>query len=1050
MAVLVLQGKAEGYRFETVNGRLRAIDIDATDGNTGTHILTGVDIARFDDRDIALGPDTDIPTGQVKIADDVNTSAFMLGDGGYVLVTRTTVPGGLAFSAQQFDAAGVEVGDEVTFPSDTASVVLNEAGNVFVVGSEYDGGVLQRTFVQRYDQLGGAVAEEVDITGATSFYALAGGGFVTVRGDTNTFYLQQYDANFATVSDEATFELLPDEEGSVSSVTQLSGGGYVVGVKSLIVHNPGSESEYTEYFGRFQAFTADGTPLGPIGSGSSIAAFDSGGFVVTSVLQDPDEFGLAGDILMQRYNAAGAKVGAEFVVNITTSRPQQSPSVAVLSDGGFVVIWQSPATGGNNILARRFDANGVAIGGELRINTADGNVSLSSVVTPIVALDDGGYVVKWKGSGSSNGEIFTQRVDADGSLSTFEISGTTANDTLNAGFGTKLFGLGGNDTLNGDQMFGGDGNDTYIVDSTRDRAIEQSGSAGGVDTVRSSVNHALGSNVENLILTGTAYLSGTGNDIANVITGNVGSNTLTGNGGDDVLDAGAGNDTLSGGDGRDTLIGGTGVDKMSGGTGDDTYYVDNVTDQVTEVDNAANGGVDKVFSSVSFTLKSHVENLSLTGTGNIDGTGNGIDNVIVGNTGNNQLRGGAGNDTLTGAAGDDLLYGETGADRMTGGSGNDTYFVDNTSDVVIESSDPVNGGIDTVVSSISRTLGAYQENLNLIGGVAINGNGNSLNNTLTGNSGANTLRGFEGNDILDGGADTRTDTLDGGLGNDVFVLGNGNDTVIDAGGTDTIRSTISRTLMDYGFIERLTLQGTANINGTGNALANTITGNSGDNTLDGGGGQDALAGGLGNDRYILGASADTVTDTGGIDTIYSTITRSLTNYADIERLILQGGADINGTGNLLNNSLTGNTGDNTLNGAAGNDVLSGGSGDDVLIGGTGNDTLTGGSGKDIFLLNAPLSASTNVDFISDFSVADDTIRLENSVFTKIGAAGPLSSSAFVRNSTGLATTDSHRLIYETDTGELYYDSNGKAAGGSVLVATLDPNLALTHQDFFIV
>ncbi|MBC7312012.1 MAG: calcium-binding protein, partial [Rhizobium sp.] len=176
----------------------------------------------------------------------------------------------------------------------------------------------------------------------------------------------------------------------------------------------------------------------------------------------------------------------------------------------------------------------------------------------------------------------------------------------------------------------------------------------------------------------------------------------------------------------------------------------------------------------------------------------------------------------------------------------------------------------------------------------------------------------------------------------------------------------------------------------------------------------------------------------------------LAGYAAIERLTLMGSSSINGIGNGLSNTITGNSANNTLNGAAGNDTLLGGTGADRLYGGLGNDTLTGGTGADAFVFHATPNAATNVDRITDFSVADDAIWLENGVFTALGAAGALSSAAFVRNTTGLAQDASDRLIYESDTGELYYDSNGSAAGGSVLIAVLNPNLLMTHMDFTVI
>ncbi|MGO4839572.1 calcium-binding protein, partial [Rhizobiaceae sp. 2RAB30] len=169
---------------------------------------------------------------------------------------------------------------------------------------------------------------------------------------------------------------------------------------------------------------------------------------------------------------------------------------------------------------------------------------------------------------------------------------------------------------------------------------------------------------------------------------------------------------------------------------------------------------------------------------------------------------------------------------------------------------------------------------------------------------------------------------------------------------------------------------------------------------------------------------------------------SSTSYAlaaNLENLVLTGSALI-GAGNDLNNVIMGNGAANTL---------SGGAGDDVLYGGAGKDVLTGGAGKDAFVFNAALG-STNIDTVTDFSVIDDTIRLENAVFTKLTATGTLAPSAFVKNTSGLAADANDRIIYEADTGKLFYDSNGNAAGGSVHFATVNPNLVLTNLDFHIV
>lgn len=308
------------------------------------------------------------------------------------------------------------------------------------------------------------------------------------------------------------------------------------------------------------------------------------------------------------------------------------------------------------------------------------------------------------------------------------LEGSFGNDTLNGSGGNDtLLGGKGNDRLNGgtglDAMFGGLGNDTYVADNLGDLVSEDGN--GGTDTVESSINLTLAANVENMLLTGSSALNGTGNELDNTLTGNTGVNTLVG---------GAGNDRL---DGKG------GIDKYQGGTGNDTYVVNNASETVTE---NANEGVDTVESSVTLTLGNNVENLTLLGTSAINGTGNALDNVLIGNSAVNTVVGGAGNDRLDGKG---------GIDKYQGGTGNDTYVVDGATETVTESA---NEGIDTVESSVTLTLGNNVENLTLLGTSALNGTGNTLNNVLTGNSGANSLGGVAGNDILDGqgGADTLT------------------------------------------------------------------------------------------------------------------------------------------------------------------------------------------------------------------------------------------------------------------------------------------------------
>jgi trimeric autotransporter adhesin len=520
------------------------------------------------------------------------------------------------------------------------------------------------------------------------------------------------------------------------------------------------------------------------------------------------------------------------------------------------------------------------------------------------------------------------------------LTGNAGNNSLEGGVG--------NDTLNGgeenDTLNGGDGDDTYIVDSLDDM-IEENANEGN-DTVISAIDWTLGDNLENLILSDTA-INGTGNSLDNRITGN------------------AGNNTLSGGDGNDTLDGTTGNDTLIGGAGNDMYIVDSASDAIAEI---ANQGTDTVQTAINWTLASHVENLILTGNTNLNGTGNTLDNTITGNNGNNILNGGSGHDTIDGGVGadtldggngNDYLDGGLGADSLTANGGNDIYVVDNIGDQITEDA---NGGTDTVRASIIWTLAANVENLVLTGIDAINGTGNSANNTIVGNLGENILNGDAGND-----------TLIGGAGNDMYIVDSATDVIAENAneGTDTVQTAINWTLASH--VENLILTGNTDINGTGNTLDNTITGNSGNNMLNGGVGNDTLDGGLGNDTldggtgndtldggvgadsliggssndtYVVDNIGDQVTEgtNAGTDTVSASITWTLA--ANLENLVLTGTDAIDGTGNSSNNTITGNSGDNILSGLNGNDTLIGGLGTDILIGGLGNDTYLMDSNSD--------------------------------------------------------------------------------------------------------
>ena len=620
------------------------------------------------------------------------------------------------------------------------------------------------------------------------------------------------------------------------------------------------------------------------------------------------------------------------------------------------------------------------------------------------------------------GDIVTERTNrgSDTIRTTVTLSSLAANieklellgsSDLNATGNTLANTIVGNSGANridggsgADTMSGGSGNDTYVV-GAGDVIVEVAG--GGVDTVEASITWTLETEVENLTLTGTGSINGTGNALNNSITGNSGANRLDG---------------------------GAGIDTMAGGTGNDTYVVDDVGDVVTE---GSSGGTDTVESSISWTLSANLEKLTLTGNASVDGTGNSLANTLLGNSGANTLDGGTGNDSMTGGSGDDIyvvdatgdvvteaanggndtvrttvtlstlaanveqivllgtsnlnatgntlanvlignsaantLSGGTGNDTMQGGAGDDIYVVDATADVVVESSGE---GTDVVQSSVTYTLSGNVENLTLTGSSALSGTGNDLNNALTGNSGANTLTGGAGNDTLTGAAGT--DTLVGGTGDDVYVLDVAADVVTELAGegTDTVQIGVTYTLGSN--VENLTLTGSTAINGTGNALDNWLVGNGANNTLTGGGGNDTLDGGLGNDTMVGGAgndvfvvnvSTDSVTENAneGTDTVQSAVTYTL--GSNLENLLLTGTSAINGTGNALANAVTGNAAANTLTGGAGADTLDGAA---------GNDTLLGGAGADTYLFGNGYGADTVQENDSTAGI-NDVVRLANGI-----------------------------------------------------------------------
>lgn len=587
--------------------------------------------------------------------------------------------------------------------------------------------------------------------------------------------------------------------------------------------------------------------------------------------------------------------------------------------------------------------------------------------------------------------------------------------------GDVLIGGKGNDVLDGgvgaDNMVGGAGNDRYHVDNINDTVFEDPAITGGTDTVWAWVNYKLEAGVENLTLFGgTAALKGAGNDLGNLIVGNDGVNILDGGKGNDTVNGGAGADTLFGGAGNDTLDGGTGADKMFGGNGNDTYLVDNLSDAIQDIiDSGGTSGADLVRSKINFYLAtgSNVENITLDEVpGAAIAQGNEMANVVKGNAGNNTLIDGSYDNFLSFA-----WQSEGQKDTLEGGAGNDVYVTSvgssidvindtgGTDTLVLQVDNPDNPGLKIVSNRVSLTLGAQNtgtapglnltaiENIDL-GGLGIWGQAHTLmsyvgfnvigsgvannifgsldddildggagNDTINGYQGTNTVKGGDGADTLDGSTATSSNTLEGGLGDDLYVFGtNTGNSITAAGetaGIDKITATnqsidltalpFGGTTLGAGTIEKVVLTATTDV-------ASTVTGNTSANELQlfsqfaGATTNVTLAGGKGDDTYIVGHAglANTnafnvlrvvVTELSGegTDKVVSYLNNFTLTGTQVENLDLgvlaNGSFVLNGTGNDLANNIKGNDGDNLIDGGALNL-----SGNDTLVGGKGSDT----------------------------------------------------------------------------------------------------------------
>jgi Ca2+-binding RTX toxin-like protein len=427
------------------------------------------------------------------------------------------------------------------------------------------------------------------------------------------------------------------------------------------------------------------------------------------------------------------------------------------------------------------------------------------------------------------------------------------------------------------------------------------------------------------------------------------------------------------------------------------------------------------------------------------GQTSGGDDVINGRAGHDYIAGDVvagvgivtgGNDTLLGGEDSDIIAGDM---LQAGGSGPFLRFLSADAPLVLTGGDDriLGEGGDDWISGDVWGVDAVPPRSALTGGDDLldGGTGADLiygdfgpdaSTSIAMTGGGDTLRGGDGDDTLFG--EGGFDRIEGGAGDDLYFVGVAADVVVEAlnGGTDHVVSEATFTLSAN--VEILSLLG-GNINGTGNALANALYGTGGANRLKGLAGADTMVGAEGDDIYVVDSAGDLVIEQAGegIDLISSSVSRTLS--AHVEKLALNGSANVNAFGNELANTLIGNSGNNILNGKL------------------GKDTMLGGAGNDSFYFSDALGP-TNVDLITDFVVADDTIRLDDSVFVGL-APGTLAAAAFHLGSAAADASD--RIMYDSGNGRVYFDRDGTGgAYAAIHFATLDPGLALTRADFLIV